>query len=314
MPVYLRVWYDYNFFTKTTGIQVHLTDWAKKGIRVKGVTTEVNTTNTDKISQAICAFSNDMPGRGEPGYLIIGATDDGALCGLNVTDDLMLNAKTFDTLPCIGTSLDDLDTDTFVKYYLPKAIPDDILAEDFRSVKKQLISLGFFDYRFDCPTHAGIVLFGKMPERYLHGAYTQYVRFKGMDMAGDILKEYKFSGNLCAILTKLDHFIDTSIVARHPVPVSPLREETVYNYPYWATRELLMNAIMHRDYETNAPTRFYEFDNRIEIQNPGNLYGKARPENFPDVNDYRNPVIAEAMKVLGLLTGSAEELPVCKKN
>lgn len=32
--------------------------------------------------------------------------------------------------------------------------------------------------------------------------------------------------------------------------------------------------------------------------NPGGLYGNARPENFPTVNDYRNPVIAEAMKVM----------------
>lgn len=333
-----------------------------------------STTNSDKFSQAICAFSNDLPGSGMPGYLIIGANDDGSLSGLTVSDELMLNiasmrsdgnilpqpamtvekyhfeggnllvvevqpsdfppvryrgriwirvgsrksfaneaeekilierrtsnAKTFDSLPAIGTTLNDLDFELFFKYYLPKAIPETVLAEDSRTVKEQLISLGFFDYRFDCPTNAGIILFGKAPERVLHGAYTQYVRFSGNDMAGEILKEYKFSGNLCSILTKLDHFIDTSIVSKHPVPVSPLREEMVNNYPYWATRELLMNAIMHRDYETNAPARFYEFDNRIEIQNPGNLYGKARPENFPNVNDYRNPVIAEAMKILGFV-------------
>jgi len=56
---------------------------------------------------------------------------------------------------------------------------------------------------------------------------------------------------------------------------------------------------MHRDYESNAPIKFYQYRDRIEIINPGGLYGNARPENFPDVNDYRNPVIAEAMKVLG---------------
>jgi ATP-dependent DNA helicase RecG len=33
--------------------------------------------------------------------------------------------------------------------------------------------------------------------------------------------------------------------------------------------------------------------------NIGGLYGNARPENFPNVNDYRNSVIAEAMKILG---------------
>ena len=56
---------------------------------------------------------------------------------------------------------------------------------------------------------------------------------------------------------------------------------------------------MHRDYETNAPVQFYEYDDRIEVQNPGGLYGKVTADNFPNVSDYRNPFIAEAMKVLG---------------
>ena len=61
-----------------------------------------------------------------------------------------------------------------------------------------------------------------------------------------------------------------------------------------------MNSVMHRSYEgSNAPTKFYEYSDRIEIDNPGNLYGKARIENFPNENDYRNPVVAEAMKTLG---------------
>jgi ATP-dependent DNA helicase RecG len=45
--------------------------------------------------------------------------------------------------------------------------------------------------------------------------------------------------------------------------------------------------------------QFYEYDDRIEVQNPGGLYGKVNPANFPNVSDYRNPFIAEAMKVLG---------------
>lgn len=60
-----------------------------------------------------------------------------------------------------------------------------------------------------------------------------------------------------------------------------------------------MNAIMHRDYQTNAPVLFYEYDDRIEVQNPGGLYGKVSEENFPNVSDYRNPFIAKAMKILG---------------
>jgi divergent AAA domain protein len=61
----------------------------------------------------------------------------------------------------------------------------------------------------------------------------------------------------------------------------------------------MMNALMHRDFQTNMPVRLYQYNDRIEIMNPGGLYGKARPENFPTVNDYRNPIISEAMKVMG---------------
>ncbi len=101
------------------------------------------------------------------------------------------------------------------------------------------------------------------------------------------------------MLPKIDTFIETSISQKRPIPVSVLREETFSKYPYWATRELLMNSIMHRDHEANAPVQFYEYDDRIEVQNPGGLYGKVTPDNFPNVSDYRNPFIAEAMKVFG---------------
>ena len=185
------------------------------------------------------------------------------------------------------------------KEFLPKAVAEDVLDEDECDITDQLASLGLYDLRYNCPTNGAIVLFGKNPERHVHGAYIQYVRFKGKDRAGDILNEHKFSGNLCRVLPKIDAFVETSISQKRPIPISVLREETVSKYPYWATRELLMNAIMHRDYEGNAPIQFYEYDDRIEIQNPGGLYGKVSPDNFPNVSDYHNPFIAGAMKVLG---------------
>jgi ATP-dependent DNA helicase RecG len=73
----------------------------------------------------------------------------------------------------------------------------------------------------------------------------------------------------------------------------------VSNYPYQAIRELLLNACMHRDMQSNTPLRFYEFASHLEILNAGGLYGNARPENFPSVNDYRNPLVSSAMKTLG---------------
>lgn len=62
-----------------------------------------------------------------------------------------------------------------------------------------------------------------------------------------------------------------------------------------------MNAICHRDYCSNGPIQFYQFDDHIEIMNHGGLYGRANEANFPNVNDYRNIVVAETMKVLGFV-------------
>lgn len=334
----------------------------------------ISTTNTDKFGEAICAFANDLPCNNKPGYLIIGAEDNGVVHPINVTDKLLINIAairadgniqpqpsmnvqkvslsegdiivvevqpasfppvkykgkiyirvgprkgvasledehqlyekrashitTFDAMPCIGRSIEDLDIPLFKQQYLPKAYPEDVLKEDDRSVEAQMQSLGFFDMRYNCPTNAGIIFFGKNVERHLPGAYIQYVRFGGTSRSAEVRSEYKFLGSLCKMLSQLDTFVDTTIVNRRPIPVSTLREETIIDYPHWAMRELLMNAVCHRDYEGNGPIQFYQYDNRIEIINPGGLYGKATKENFPTVNDYRNPIIAEGMKVLGFV-------------
>lgn len=211
------------------------------------------------------------------------------------------HVQTFDAMPCIDSSLDDLDIRLFRQIYLPKAYPEDVLENDKRDVRLQLQSLGFYDMKYDCPTYAGILMFGNNVERRLPGAYVQYVRFGGDGRGADIANDYKFSGNLMTVLNQLDTFVSTTIAKKRPIPVSALREENLIDYPSWAIRELLMNAVCHRDYEGNGPIQFYQYDDRIEILNPGGLYGKANPRNFPLVNDYRNGVIAEAMKVIGFV-------------
>jgi len=51
----------------------------------------VSQTNTDKFSQAVCAFANDLPNHGRPGYLLIGVEDNGDLSGLTLPDELLKN-------------------------------------------------------------------------------------------------------------------------------------------------------------------------------------------------------------------------------
>ena len=195
--------------------------------------------------------------------------------------------------------MDDIDEELVEDTYLPKAVDSALITTSRRSIREWMISLRMYSKSYNCPTYAGIVLFGKDPRAFIPGAYVQYVRWNGCSNAAEIQNQRIFQGNLCQLLPQLDSFIDMAIVQQRPVPISSLQEKVVCNYPRWALREILMNAVMHRDYNGNAPVRFYQYDDRIEIINHGGLYGKARPENFPTVNDYRNPSIAEGMQVLG---------------
>lgn len=208
-------------------------------------------------------------------------------------------AKTYDLVPALGSKLEDVSIELFKITYLPFAIDKETLSENGRGIEEQLASLRFYDNKEQCPTHAGLLMFGLNPEFYLPGSYIQYIKFSGEDMTSDVDFEKKFSGALITGLKQIDDFIKSSIIKERPVRKDSFQETTLRNYPFWALRELIMNAVMHRNYESNAPIYIYEFSNRIEIINPGGLFGEATPQNFPNASDYRNVVIAEAMKILG---------------
>ena len=206
--------------------------------------------------------------------------------------------KTFDLRPCRGCTIGDLTLDLFRVGYLPAAVSRDVIDENDRRTDEQMASLRFYDLNAGCPTNAGVLLFAKDPLYWIPGARVQFVRWAGTTMSDVPIREEQFSGDLLTILREVQTFLS---LPAHPRPVaeSALRERTEIDYPPVAIRELLWNAVMHRSYESNAPVRFNWYDDRIEIQSPGGLYGMASPENFPRQTDYRNPVVSEAMATLG---------------
>ena len=206
---------------------------------------------------------------------------------------------TFDTMPCLAAKLSDINTDLLRTKYLTPLLGNELVESDTRSIEEQMAAVGMYDTEHQCPTYAAVVLFGHKPRRYMPGLYVQYVRFKGEDVTSEVENEMQLEGNYCELLPRLESLLELSVIKKKPVFVSILREEMVSNYPYTAIRELLLNACMHRDMQSNTPLRFYEFANHLEILNAGGLYGNARPENFPGVNDYRNPLVASAMKTMG---------------
>lgn len=347
----------------------------------------ISTDNTEKFSQAICAFANDICCTGLPGYLFIGAYDKGELSGLKATDKLLKNLSSlrsegnilpapsmsvykvsfpegdvavievqpskltpvrykgrigirvgprkaianedderilmekrvsnflpFETQPCYGSTIENLDLDAFRTKYLPKAVDPELLQNDTRDIESQLASLRLYSKPDNCPTNFGMLLLGKAPTLFIGGAYIQYVKFEGTHRATKVLKEVAFKGNLLKTLEDIDIFVHYTIENQRPVYVTMMREEMKINYPYKAMREIVMNSIMHRSFEgTNSPIRFYEYSDRIEIDNPGNLYGRVNIENFPNETDYRNPMIAAAMKTLGYVNQFGMGLQTAKE-
>ena len=344
---------------------------------------------TDKFSEAICAFANDMPGNQLPGYLFIGADDQGKLAGKTVTDGLLttlaslrssgnivplprMNVQkysfaegelavvevfpadappvrykgkvcirvgpsrgtaseqeervltekrrsknlSFDSQPCIEAGLEDLALPIF-EGYRQSAISSEVIQANHRSIDLQLASLRFFDLKSKRPTMAGLILFGSNPRFFLSGNYIQFLRLPGAELSEKPIDQAEISGDLLTVMRELDLRIKVNLSSQL-TQISILKEEAGSEYPVEAIRELAVNAVLHRNYESSSPVRFYWFSDHIEIQNPGGLFGEVTKETLTTVNSYRNPVLAEALKELGYVNrfgyGISRAYSLLKKN
>lgn len=206
-------------------------------------------------------------------------------------------ARTFDASPLREATLDDLSLSLFAAYREQVVAPE-VIAANHRTMQEQLASLRFFDLKSFAPTAAGVLMFARHPRSFLPGAYVQFLRLAGNRLTDPVLDQAEIAGDLLSQLRELDVRLKT-VITTTLEPVSSLRERSVSTYAEIALRELLLNAMMHRDYASNTPVRFYCFTDRIEIQNPGGLYGEVTMSTLTQRNSYRNPIIAEAMKNLG---------------
>ncbi|MGC9261192.1 MAG: ATP-binding protein [Phycisphaerae bacterium] len=208
-------------------------------------------------------------------------------------------ARTWDTRACIDASLADLALDIFQSTYLPSGVSRAVLEENGRSVEEQLGSLRFYHKKLKAPTNAAVLLFGKDPLSFFPGAYVQYVKYDGPSQSDAPLKEMKISGDFVNVMRDTDR-LAKDIANYRPIRRSDLSEELVADYPDIALHELFINALIHRNYDgSTTPVSINHFSDRLEIQNPGSLYGDLTRDQFPGGTAYRNPVLAEAAKTLG---------------
>ena len=153
------------------------------------------------------------------------------------------------------------------------------------------------------PTVTGILSLGHSPQDFIPGAIVQFLRFSGTDPNAMISDEARCQGSLADVIQQIDNKIQAHVRTRIDITSKPI-EQRYPSYPVATLQQLVRNAVIHRSYEsTAAPVSIYWFDDHIEIHSPGGPYGEVESGNFgkPGVIDYRNPNLAEAMRVMGFV-------------
>lgn len=156
----------------------------------------------------------------------------------------------------------------------------------------------------EAPTIGGFLLFAKDNNPQQLPAFSRYVircvRYKGFTVSGDIIDKSDIEGTLDYQIDEMQKFVLRNI--KKSAHISGTKRLERYEYPEKAIRELLANAVVHRDYQiTETYTQVNIFDDRIEIFNPGCLPPGVTIENIKDAQVSRNEVIAGILKDMGHL-------------
>ncbi|MEG1604048.1 MAG: ATP-binding protein [Cloacibacillus sp.] len=156
-------------------------------------------------------------------------------------------------------------------------------------------------------TLTGLLLFGIYPQAFLPQLCITAVVIPGIKMGetgtdGErFIDNKKIEGRIPQMLDEALAFVQRNIKNTTIIKDDGGRYDKV-EYPLKAIRELILNALVHRDYSIfteTSPVRIMIFRDRIEIESPGGLYGRLTIDSLGKVGgDTRNPYIAGAMEVL----------------
>ena len=114
------------------------------------------------------------------------------------------------------STLSDLAVDLF-KDYRNYAVSPDVIQDNHRTIEEQLAALHFYDLKKDCPTVAGILLFGKNPRYFLPGAYIQYLVFPGTEITDLPIDQAEISGDLRTCIREIEIRLRANIRTRRSI-------------------------------------------------------------------------------------------------
>ncbi|MBA3953867.1 putative DNA binding domain-containing protein [Candidatus Dependentiae bacterium] len=200
--------------------------------------------------------------------------------------------KSFDTLAVYHATMDDIDTQKIYEFFN---------LQNITSYEALLLSyhLKIEEHAHTYPTVTGILTFGKNPQHFLPQSFIICSHFEGIsgrtslatqDCTGTVIEQFYQAYNF--ILSRLNK----SFTIKGPKRIE------VLEIPQEALREVLVNALVHRNYHIQSPIKIALFDNRIEIFSPGTFPGPISINNLCAGLTYiRNNALAKILRRAGLI-------------
>ena len=158
--------------------------------------------------------------------------------------------------------------------------------------------------------YAGALLFHDHPDQFIPGAKIRFLKYEGIKIEtgtrSNIIKDKYFEGPIDKQIEQLAEMIRAQIRE-----LSFLGDDgkfkTVLEYPEFAWYEAVVNAVVHRAYSLKNANIFVRmFDNRIEVESPGNLPGIVTVENIYKENFPRNPTLMQGLLYSGYVKYASE--------
>jgi ATP-dependent DNA helicase RecG len=202
----------------------------------------------------------------------------------------------YESEPVPGTRFADLDPEMIAAYRAQRtARQRRPLEDDDRSLLRHAGALT----EDDMPTVCGLLLFGHEPQSYLPQSGLIVVRFAGTEPRGPGgLPGYSRREEIVGPLPRLIEAAWQVVweEMRVAAVVTGLVREDKGEYPSFAVREALVNAVCHRDYQlTGRRIEIRMFDDRLEVISPGGLPGYITVDNIVEEHFSRNPRLVNGL-------------------
>jgi ATP-dependent DNA helicase RecG len=195
-----------------------------------------------------------------------------------------------------GATLDDFDPDV-VEEFMQKR--NERTRKPWTgSTEELLIEVGACNDKRE-PTVAGVLLFAKYPQQWLPQAGVVFVKFVGTEPRGEdglagYARREELTGPLARVVENMWNLTWGEMAVS--AVVKGLERTETYEYPQFAVREALVNAVAHRDYRLKGRRiEVRMFSDRLEVISPGGLPGFITVDNIVDEHFSRNPRVVSGL-------------------